>query len=229
MKKTLGILVAILLVVLLCTGLAVGLFDAGYLVVKIALYGSWTAGSYHDPQTTAIELYGTVSCLLIAVLWGAAIASRKGRQANAGDIKLVAGLVIVAATFSASGVILQFIHIGEIDVTGDGFRQTHYSTTTANHLVLYDASPTPVTVCLGVNSDCQSEITGPAELHAPGLTLLAGQIVDLAFPEVGTYPITVVDLPAPSRRPPTDAVVDSEEPYCDNPDRVGCFDPGYQA
>jgi hypothetical protein len=121
---------------------------------------------------------------------------------------------------AVAGLWLPFIHVGEVDVAGSGFRQARYVTTTKLALTFYDAASVPVTVCLGAHAVCGTG-AGPNQLKAPGLTLQPGQRVVVSFAQEGRFPLTI--LSPGGGMTAVDTVVDSSLPFCDEyPDAQTC-------
>jgi hypothetical protein len=169
-------------------GIFVGCFNLVYLVFMVIAYQDWTHGSYHQPALTVLQIYGGLTCAVLAVLGLVAIRRGAGRET-------VAFVLLLAASAVASAW-LPFLHIYEVDVNAAGFRQSHYQTSGSTSMRLYNVSDVAVRICLGTHSVCSDERHGPESLRGDGLTLKPGETTRVSATTEGTYRLTIAE-PAP--------------------------------
>lgn len=200
---------------LLMLGAVAGLIDLVILIVKLVEHPEWTTGSYHQPVLTTLYLYGGTVCALLSIMVIIALVRGGWRQVAA------TAMTPIVLAGAVAGLWLPFIHVNEVDVATAGFRQTHYATGTKAHLTFYNATASPVTVCLGSHGTCRTA-TAAGPLPAEGITLQPGQTAAVTFPDAGSYPLTIV-APAPTMTA-TDTVVQSSPGFCDqHPDAQTCI------
>jgi hypothetical protein len=104
---------------------------------------------------------------------------------------------------------LLIVHVAEADVTSTGFPQQKYRVSKA--LTFYNATDSPVTLCLGEQSTCDITASGPNELAGTGLTLAPGEGRSVSFPTAGAFLVTVT-RPTALTRSDTVVVVDEAPP-----------------
>jgi hypothetical protein len=201
-----------LVVIATVGGLLASIFNVVYLIAMLIAYEYWTDGAYHQPVLTALFVWGGATC---AVLVLGLISGRLTRGRERWP-RMVAVFVALATVGAGAGASLPFIHVNELTVAAEGFRQSRYVLTTAMSLRLYNAGPAPATLCHGRGSTCDAGGNSPSRLGFPGLTLRAGETMKIWFARAGDHPITLVDPPAGTGRVDTVVAV-SAVPEDNNP------------
>ncbi len=80
----------------------------------------------------------------------------------------------------------------ELDLGPANFVQTSITLSAGQALHIVDPQDTGGThnLCIGQNGTCDTNATGPSELHAPGMMIGPGTTKDITFATAGTYHIT---------------------------------------
>jgi plastocyanin len=80
----------------------------------------------------------------------------------------------------------------ELDLGPVNFVQTSITLSAGQALHIVDPQSTGGfhNLCLGQNGSCDSNATGPSELHSPGMMINPGTTKDITFSAAGTYHIT---------------------------------------
>jgi hypothetical protein len=209
---------AYLAVFILTGGVLASVFNVIYLGAMLLAYESWTDGAYHQPVLTTLFVWGGGTCAVLVLLVVVGLLAKRRALWR----REVAGGTALAVVGALAGGSLLFIHVNELTVAHDGFRQPRYAVTTEVSLRLYNAATVPVTLCLGRGSTCGTADgvdpagagTAPSHLRAPGLTLGAGETVKVRFPRAGEHALTIVDPVAGMAR--VDTVVAVSSPPVDN-------------
>ena len=86
----------------------------------------------------------------------------------------------------------------ELDLGPVNFIQTSITLSAGQALHIVDPQSTGGThiLCLGQHGACDSNPTGPSELHGPGLPISPGTTKDITFSAAGTYHITCTIHPS---------------------------------
>ena len=80
----------------------------------------------------------------------------------------------------------------EVDLGAASFAQSSVTLNSGQplHLVDSQASGGTHNLCLGQNGNCDSTVSGPSELMAPGMPINTGDTKDITFSAAGTYHVT---------------------------------------
>ncbi|GAB3958373.1 hypothetical protein GCM10027614_75760 [Micromonospora vulcania] len=155
------------------------------LVAVSALYGLCRLlPSLRSDQGSPVpsdERWLAVSGIVIAAAFavGLVVVFIRDDEDDKGSALLV---VLVLALVAGACSVPLWRRGGTIDVTAAGFHRPRYSFD-GDDFRLYNGSGGPVRVCLGVDGVCQSDPKAPAQLRAPGLTVAAGDVVEVDWPE----------------------------------------------
>jgi plastocyanin len=80
----------------------------------------------------------------------------------------------------------------ELDMGAASFTQTSITLSTGQALHMVDSQDSGGThmICIGQNGQCDTNASGPSELHGPGMAFSPGTTKDVTFSTAGTYHLT---------------------------------------
>jgi hypothetical protein len=138
-----------------------------------------------SPLVVALLLFGALGALLfgLAGLWG--IVSRQAGN----DRTLIIGTIV----FLLAGLLIGsslFIRPRQVTLTPGGFEPLQITIGQGGGFLLTNTTSIRQILCLGSHHRCDRTQQTPQAFALPGLTILPGQTVSVAFPDAGTYRIT---------------------------------------
>lgn len=114
--------------------------------------------------------------------------------------RIVLYLVLPPLLFAAAIVLVVFFYLRfhapvELDVMANGFSHNTVEITEGETVHIVNQSGVVQVLCLGQDRTCDTSALAPKKLKAPGIRLIPGASVDVAFELYGTYHITSRSVP----------------------------------
>lgn len=111
---------------------------------------------------------------------------------------IILAIFLLALTFAGCGGSSSGGASNELDLGSTSFVQTSITLTTGQALHIVDPQDTGGThiLCIGQSGTCDSNPSGPSELHGPGMAFNPGTTKDITFSTAGTYHITCTIHPS---------------------------------
>jgi cytochrome bd-type quinol oxidase subunit 2 len=134
-----------------------------------------TTGTYHEPAVTALTVGRGVAGVLLSI----GLVAAATRVEDSTTAKVITGSLTLSVLTAVAGLWLPFVHTNEVDIASTGFRQPYYSISREQRMTIYNATSSPMTICVGTRSHCSASPFAPEQFNGAGLQLAPGEAVDV--------------------------------------------------